>query len=246
MASATVLARGIYRFAAAPTKVAAHAHYAIVRVPRLLTQRGVTVSGEKDRAGFDRFIAVDAWQMARKTQDSGHGGQEVCDDPSPHSPPKRRVLLAKLLSEADPKWLIEPARSGSSGRPEVAYRAGPKWLIGPARSGVSGRLEVAYRAGPKRLIEPALIVEALKTFRVYRTLEFYGPLLDDTRRMAPLTREDAVRLRAHAKNVGGKVAVKPAGKACFASPLPAPAPAPGPAPGPGPVMYDKRCLKLLG
>ena len=68
----------------------------------LLTQCGVTVSSEKDRAGFLRFIAVDAWQMARETP-------EVRDDPSPHSPLKRRVLLAKLLLEADSKWLIEPA-----------------------------------------------------------------------------------------------------------------------------------------
>ena len=40
--------------------------------------------------------------MARETP-------EVRDDPSPHAPLKRRMLLAKLLLEADPTWLIERA-----------------------------------------------------------------------------------------------------------------------------------------
>ena len=98
LVSATVLTSAIYPFAADPTREATTAYYAIVRV--LLTQCFVMVSGEKD--GFLLFIAVDAWQMARETP-------EARDDPSPHSPLKRRMLLAKLLLEADPTWLIEPA-----------------------------------------------------------------------------------------------------------------------------------------
>ena len=84
LVSATVLARAIYRFAAAPTTEAATAQYAIVRV--LLTYCGVMRSSEKE--GLLHFITVDGWRMARKTP-------EARDDPSPHSPLKRRVLLAE-------------------------------------------------------------------------------------------------------------------------------------------------------
>ena len=62
--SATTLARAIYRFATAPTKEAAVAHYAVIEV--LLKHCGVKVSDQKD--DFLRFMAVDAGQMARKTR----------------------------------------------------------------------------------------------------------------------------------------------------------------------------------
>ena len=58
-----VSARAIYHFAAAPTREAANAHYAIVHIP--LTQCCVVVSGKNNKADFLRFITVDAWQMAR-------------------------------------------------------------------------------------------------------------------------------------------------------------------------------------
>ena len=96
--SATTLARAIYRFAAAPTKEAATVHHAIIKV--LLKQCGIKASNEKD--GFLRFIMADAWQMASKTQ-------EVPNDPSCHSPLKRRLLLARLLLAADVTWLAEKA-----------------------------------------------------------------------------------------------------------------------------------------
>ena len=121
----------------------ATAHHAIVQV--LLTHCCFKVSGQKD--DFLCFIAVDAWQMARKTP-------EVRDDPSRHSPLKRRVLLAKLLLESDPDWLVEKAS----------------------------------------------IIEFLQAFRVLRKAEFYGPLLEDTKRMALLDGEDALALRAFTKS----------------------------------------------
>ena len=58
------------------------------------------MSDQKD--DFLRFMALDAWQMARKTP-------EVPNDPSRHSPLKRRVLLARLLLQADPTWLVDKA-----------------------------------------------------------------------------------------------------------------------------------------
>ena len=60
------------------------------------------VSGENNKADFLSFITVDAWQMARETP-------EVHDDPSPHAPLKCHKVLAKLLLEADPTWLVEKA-----------------------------------------------------------------------------------------------------------------------------------------
>ena len=96
--SATTLARAIYRFATAPTEEAAIAHHAVIEV--LLKHCGVTVSDQKD--DFLRFMAVDAWQMARKTP-------EVPNDPSRHSPLKRRLLLARLILQADPTWLVDKA-----------------------------------------------------------------------------------------------------------------------------------------
>ena len=97
--SATTLARAIYCFAAASTIEAATAHYAIVQV--LLTHC-VTVSDQKD--DFLRFIAVDVGQMASKTREA-----RDASNTSPHAPLKCRVLLAKLLLEADPTWLVEKA-----------------------------------------------------------------------------------------------------------------------------------------
>ena len=96
--SATMLARAIYRFATAPTKEAAVAHHAVIEV--LLKHFGVKVSDQKD--DFVRFMAVDAWQMARKTP-------EVPSDPSCHAPLKRRLLLARLFLQADPTWLVDKA-----------------------------------------------------------------------------------------------------------------------------------------
>ena len=94
---ATTLARAIYRFATAPTKEAAAAHHAVIEV--LLRHCGVTV---KEQPGdFLHFMAVDAWQMARKTP-------EVPSDPSPHSQLKHRWLLARLFLQADPNWLVTP------------------------------------------------------------------------------------------------------------------------------------------
>ena len=77
---------------------AAIAHHAVIEV--LLKECGVKVSDQRD--DFLRLKAVDAWQMARKTP-------EVRDDPSRHSPLKRRVLLTRLLLEADPTWLVDKA-----------------------------------------------------------------------------------------------------------------------------------------
>ena len=100
--SATTLARAIYRFATAPTKEAAVAagvaHHAVIEV--LLKHCGVTVSEQKD--DFLLFMAVDAWQMARKTP-------EVPNDPSCHAPLKCRLLLARLFLQAGPTWLVEKA-----------------------------------------------------------------------------------------------------------------------------------------
>ena len=159
---ATTLARAIYRFAAAPTKEAAIVHHAIIEV--ILKHCGVKASDQKD--GFLRLITVDAWQMARKTP-------EVPNDPSCHSPLKRRLLLARLLLASDATWLAEKA----------------------------------------------LVVEALKTFIVFRKAEFYRPLLEDTTRMAMLDANDKAQLRAYAAEVGSSMALGMVDKAFFASPL---------------------------
>ena len=82
-------------FRSAPTKEAAAAHYAVIEV--LLKHCGVKVSDQKDV--FLRFMAVDAWQMARKTT-------EMPNDSSCHSALKRRWLLARLFLQADPTWLV--------------------------------------------------------------------------------------------------------------------------------------------
>ena len=95
--NATTLARAIYCFATAPTKEDAAAHHAVIEV--LLKHCGVTVGQQKD--DFLHFMTVDAWQMARMIP-------EVPSDPSPHSPLKRRWLLARLLLQADPNWLLAP------------------------------------------------------------------------------------------------------------------------------------------
>ena len=100
MVSATTLARAIYRFATAPTEEAAIAHHAVIEV---FKECGVKVSDQKD--DFLRFMAVDAWQMARKTP-------EVPNDPSCHSPLKRHLLLARaarLFLKAEPTWLVDKA-----------------------------------------------------------------------------------------------------------------------------------------
>ena len=166
LVSATVLARAIYRFAAAPTTEAATAQYAIVRV--LLTYCGVMGSSEKE--GLLHFITVDGWRMARKTP-------EARDDPSPHSPLKRRVLLAKLLLEADPTWLVEKAS----------------------------------------------IIEALQAFIVCQLpqVRVLWPAARRAKRMALLTSEDALELRAYVENVGSKVAAEMVGQKVFAPPPPA-------------------------
>ena len=96
--SATTLARAIYRYATAPTKESAIAHHAVIEV--LLKHCGVTVSDQKDDVLL--FMAVDAWQMARKTP-------EVPNDPSCHAPLKCRLLLARLFLQAGPTWLVEKA-----------------------------------------------------------------------------------------------------------------------------------------
>ena len=93
--NATTLGRAIYCFATAPTKEEAAAHHAVIEV--LLKHCGVTVGQQKD--DFLHFMTVDAWQMARMIP-------EVPSDPSPHSPLKRRWLLARLLLQADPNWLV--------------------------------------------------------------------------------------------------------------------------------------------
>ena len=56
---------------------------------------------KQQKDDFLHFMAVDAWQMARKTP-------EVPSDPSPHSLLKRRWLLARLFLQADPTWLVAP------------------------------------------------------------------------------------------------------------------------------------------
>ena len=94
--SVTTLARAIYRFVAAPTEEAAIIHYAIIEV--LLKQCDVKASDET--GCFLTYIMADAWKMARKTP-------EVPNDPSCHSPLKRRWLLARLLLAADATWLAE-------------------------------------------------------------------------------------------------------------------------------------------
>ena len=96
LVSATTLARAIYHFAAAPTEEAAILRLTIVKI--LLKECGVRASSEKD--GFLHFIMTDVWLMANKTP-------EVPNDPSRHSPLKRRWLLARLLLEADATWLNE-------------------------------------------------------------------------------------------------------------------------------------------
>ena len=58
------------------------------------------MSDQKD--DFLRFMAVDAWQMSRKTP-------EVPNDPSCHAPLKCRLLLARLFLQADPTWLVDRA-----------------------------------------------------------------------------------------------------------------------------------------
>ena len=98
--------------------------------------------------------------MANKTP-------EVPNDPSRHSPLKRRWLLARLLLAADAKWLTEKG----------------------------------------------LIVEALKTFIVFRKVEFYGPLLADENRMKILDDDDKVQLRTHAASVSSPMAVDMVNKA---------------------------------
>ena len=131
LVSATTLARAIYRFAAAPTIEAATAHHAIIEA--LLKQCGVKVSDQKD--DFLRFIAVDAWQMARKTP-------EVRGDPSRHSPLKRRMLLA--IQWRSCSW--RRTQPGSSRRPASSRPSRPL--------SVSARRNFTARCSKKRSIWP--------------------------------------------------------------------------------------------
>ena len=71
------------------------------------------------------------------------------------------------------------------------------------------------------LAEKALIVEAIKTFIVFRKAEFYSPLLEDKTRTAILDENDKVQLRAYAAAVGSLMALGMVDKAFPASPLPA-------------------------
>ena len=82
MFSATTLVRAIYRFATAPTEEAAIAHHAVIEV---FKECGVKVSDQKD--DFLRFIAVDAWQMSRKSS-------EARDDPSRRRPTRHSLANA--------------------------------------------------------------------------------------------------------------------------------------------------------
>ena len=108
---ATTLARAIYRFAAAPTEEAAIIHFTIVEI--LLKKCGVKVSHEKD--GFLCFIMTDVWQMARTTP-------EVPNDPSRHSPVKRRWLLSRLLLAAAATWLAEKGLIIEALKTFIAFR----------------------------------------------------------------------------------------------------------------------------
>ena len=68
------------------------------------------------------------------------------------------------------------------------------------------------------LAEKGLIMEALKTFIVFRKAEFYSPLLEDKTRMRILDDNDKVQLRAHEATVGSPMAMGMVDKAFPASP----------------------------
>ena len=69
------------------------------------------------------------------------------------------------------------------------------------------------------LAEKTLIMEALKTFILFRKAEFYSPLLEDKTRMKTLDDNDKVQLRAYAATVGSPMAKGMVDKAFPASPL---------------------------